>query len=198
MSIEKRVASKYLKKQSAKKEANFFRKIKRLFSKGVKQQEQELKKLGFKIIKKSEETTDFKNERRIGYGSVIEHTWDVETKGGFLAKITWTDILGKGMFFDGETTVRKDVWNGYYREEMWNEEYKARYKKNKGFFTWRISVYPKHRRVTIYSDQFVKNIDAYKMFQKLQKVKATPGSEKDFKGLRLASEKMGFNSSHRS
>tara|TARA_B100000963_G_C22538064_1_gene630824 strand:- start:410 stop:1132 length:723 start_codon:yes stop_codon:yes gene_type:complete len=195
MRIEKRVASRYLEKQSAQKEANFFYKIKRLFSKGIKQHEQEIKKMGFKIIKRNEDRTKFKNERTIGYGEVIKYTWYVKTPGEYFAEITWTDILGKGMWFEGKSYVGKDDWNRYYKEPMWNEKYKERYKKNKGFFTWHIRTYFKDNfKVKVGEERFVKTKDAYRYMNRLSKAqKSDDPYEQD---LRLANgnlEKQGFN-----
>lgn len=192
---QSRVASRYLEKQSIQKEANFFYKIKRLFSKGIKQHEQEIKKMGFKIINRDENHTKFKNERTIGYGEVIEYTWSVETPGGYFAKIKWTDILGKGMWFEGKSYVGKDEWNRYYQEPMWNEKYKERYKKNKGFFTWEISTYMNDNfRGQIGYERFVKTKDAYRYMNRLSK--AQKSDDPYDQELRLANgnlEKQGFN-----
>ena len=194
--LASRVASRYLEKQSIQKEANFFYKIKRLFSKGIKQHEQEIKKMGFKIINRDEDHTKFKNERIIGYGEVIEYTWSVETPGGYFAKIKWTDILGKGMWFEGKSYVGKDEWNRYYKEPMWNEKYRERYKKNKGFFTWEISTYMNDNFIggRIGYERFVKTKDAYRYMNRLSK--AQKSDDPYDQELRLANgnlEKQGFN-----
>lgn len=150
--------------------------------------------MGFKIIKRDEHHTKFKNERTIGYGEVIEYTWYVKTPGGFFATIKWTDILGKGMWFEGKSYVGKDEWNRYYQEPMWNEKYRERYKKNKGFFTWEINTYMNERRKgQVGYERFVKTKDAYTYMKKLSK--AQKSDDPYEQELRLATnlEKQGFN-----
>ena len=114
------------------KEAGLWQQIKRglirSFSKDVKAYEREFKSL-FKLkILNRDQTERRPHQNFRGEGTSIDTTWQAVAPNGLYFEIDWKDLLGEDMY--NERTGRG-----------WTKEDREEYKQNKGFLTWKVSVF---------------------------------------------------------